>query len=394
MLLDRYLLKKFFVPFLYCLVGFVSIWLVWDFSNNVPDFLQGHASFGTIAKFYATQIPQVIVLSIPVGILLALLYSLTQMSRSNEIISMLCCGRSLYRIFLPLIAVGLFLVGVVTYFNYEQAPQAEAIKNRMKDEMKHGVASTQLIKNHLFRNRVDNRTWYLQSLNVSNESAEEVQIIQQDQDGNIIEKWYADHAQYDPSSKAWTFHHLDHVLVDPSGNILKIDSSEESTVSDWSESPWRIASSVMNPDQLGVPELQKYLHYNSDFPKARLAPFRTHFDYRWALPWSCFIVIFLAGPLGIIYSRRGILSGVGLAVGLFAALLFLNNFFLALGKGGRCYPWIAAWGPNIIFLGIGLYLLWIKATGRELPNFIFLTNKLIKISKEKFKNLQAANQDF
>ncbi|MFI0348274.1 MAG: LptF/LptG family permease [Chthoniobacterales bacterium] len=379
LLLDQYVLKKFLSPFLYSVIGFIAIWFVWDLSTNAPDFVQGHISLAMLVTFYASQIPQVIVLSIPVGALLALLYSLTQMSRHNEIISMLCAGRSLYRIFLPFFFVGLFLVGILTYFNYEQAPQADAIKNQIKDELKYGPAKVHLIKNHLFRNRVDNRTWYLQALNVKNQSADEIQIIQQDAMGNIIEKWYADSASFDPVAKAWIFHHLDHVLVDPSGNISKIDFSEEQTISDWSETPWRIASSVMNPDVLSVPELKTYLQYNSDFPKIRLAPFVTHLNYRWALPWTCFIVIFLAGPLGVIYSRRSILSGVGLAVGLFAALLFSSNLFLALGKGARCYPWIAAWGPNIIFMVIGIFLLWIKSTGRELPNF----SLLIRGSKKK-----------
>jgi LPS export ABC transporter permease LptG len=369
LLLDQYVLKKFAIPFLYCIVGFIAIWLVWNLSTNLPDFVQGHASFSTLIYFYSTQIPNVIVQSIPVGTLLALLYSMTQMSRSNEIISMLCSGRSLYRIFLPFFLVGLFLVIISSYFNYEKAPQAEAIKNQLMDEIKNGKKINKLIQNHLFRNRLDNRTWYLQSLDLKNQSAHQLQIIQQDKEGNITEKWYAVDASFNPSTHTWTFVQLHHVIVNPNGNILTFDFSQQQEKNDWSESPWRIASSSMNPDLLGVPELKTYLHNNSDFTKARLAPFLTHLDYRWALPWMCFIVILLAAPLGVIYSRRSILSGVAIAVSLFAALLFSSNLFLALGKGNRCSAWIAAWGPNIVFAGIGIYLIWIKATGRELPKF-------------------------
>lgn len=366
-ILDLYVLKKFLIPFFYSIVGFVAIWFVWDLSSNAPDFIQGHISFGMLLRFYLTQIPEVMVLSIPVAILLALLYSFTQMSRHNEIISMLCSGRSLYRIFLPFVFVGLLLVGLVTYFNYQQAPQAKAIKDQLKDEIKTGMKRTKLLNNHLFRNRVDNRTWYLQSLDVAHQRAHQLQIIQQDGNGNIVEKWYVVDASYDPATHTWHFSNVNHVVVDPAGNIVSFDFSEQRDVSDWSESPWRIGSSAMDPNVLGVPELKEYLAHNSDFPKVRLAPFITHLYYRWSLPWTCLIVIFIAVPLGVIYSRRSILGGITLAVGLFAALLFSDNLFLALGKGSRCFPWIAAWGPNFIFLGIGCYLLWIKATGRELP---------------------------
>jgi lipopolysaccharide export LptBFGC system permease protein LptF len=86
-----------------------------------------------------------------------------------------------------------------------------------------------------------------------------------------------------------------------------------------------------------------------------------------ALPWVCLVVIFIAGPMGVIIGRRGIMGGVGTAIGLFAALLFSSSLFLALGKGDRIPAWIAAWGPILIFLAIGLYLFWVKAAGREYP---------------------------
>jgi len=123
-ILDRYLLNKFLIPFLYGVSGFISVWLVWDLSVNLPDFLSGHATFALVARYYLLQIPSVIVLSVPVGLLLALLYTLTQMSRRNEIISMLCAGMSLYRIFIPLVIVGLVMTGVLATLNYRLAPQS------------------------------------------------------------------------------------------------------------------------------------------------------------------------------------------------------------------------------------------------------------------------------
>jgi lipopolysaccharide export LptBFGC system permease protein LptF len=125
----------------------------------------------------------------------------------------------------------------------------------------------------------------------------------------------------------------------------------------------------MNAEFLSLPELSDYLRYNAEFPRTRLAPFLTHWYYRQALPWVCLVVIFLAGPLGIVTGRQGIMGGVGTAILLFAGLLFSSSLFLALGTGDRIPAWIAGWGPNLVFLVIGLYLFWIKASGRELPKF-------------------------
>jgi lipopolysaccharide export system permease protein len=100
-----------------------------------------------------------------------------------------------------------------------------------------------------------------------------------------------------------------------------------------------------------------------------LAPFRTHFQYRIALPWTCLVVVCIAAPLGIGYSRRGVLASVASAVILVFSMNFLTHLFLALGEGDRISALVAAWMPNLIFTIIGMYLLYLRATNREAPRF-------------------------
>jgi lipopolysaccharide export LptBFGC system permease protein LptF len=123
----------------------------------------------------------------------------------------------------------------------------------------------------------------------------------------------------------------------------------------------------MKADYLSVPELSDYLKYNSDFPEKRLAPYWTHMHYRWALPTVCFLVVFVAAPCGIVYSRRGVLGGVALAITLFFSLVLASSLFIALGKGSRVSPFVAAWGPMIAFFVAGIYLLWMRSTNRDFP---------------------------
>src|SRR5882672_10225943 len=97
-LLDRYLLRNFLEPFFLCFFGFLAIWLVFDLGDNGQDFIDAHASFKQIGIYYFTQLPQIIMVSLPVGLLLALIFCLSRMSRTNELISMLTAGRSVGRI--------------------------------------------------------------------------------------------------------------------------------------------------------------------------------------------------------------------------------------------------------------------------------------------------------
>lgn len=369
MILDRYILKKFLMPFFYCIIGFVAIWFIFDFSDNLPDFLQGKATFLTIVEYYKSQIPAILVLSLPAGTILALLYSLTMMSRSNEIISMLTAGRSVVRVLFPLFFVGLFLVAVIAYFNWSSAPHADRIKKQMLNDIKSGSAtSANRLFAHMFRNREDRRLWFIRRLLPERveEQVQGLQIIQQNAVNDVTKEWFAEGASYDPAKKVWILIDARYVELDPRGNILKSVDSKSIVIEQWRETPWRIASSVMNPDYLSVPELRDYLIYNKDFPERRLAPYRTHLAYRYALPWQAMIAIILAGPLGIVYSRRGILAGVAAAIGLFFSLIFVDKVFIALGKGNHVSPVMAAWLPLLIYCLLGSWLLWMRSTNRDI----------------------------
>lgn len=366
-ILDRYVLEKFLLPFTYCFLGFIGIWFIFDLSDNLPDFLQGRASLGMLLAYYGSQIPEIVVICLPIGTLLALLYSLTAMSRSNEIISMLGAGVSVYRILAPLLVVGLVLTAATAFFNFEAAPHAQAAKKQMIRDIRRGEKRVQGIGGHMFRNRQDLRTWFMRGMQVGRNRVLDVQIIQQNVDGDILQQWYAREARFDPTSASWKLSNAKYVEMNPAGDITRSELSQDLVITGWSETPWRISSSVMNPDFLSVAELNDYLRFNADFPEKRLAAYRTHLYYRYALPWVCVVVILLAAPMGIVYSRRGILGGVAVAIGLFFSLVFLSSLFIALGKGGRVPPVVAAWGPIVFFFFIGLGLLWFRSTNRDLP---------------------------
>jgi len=366
-ILDRYVLKKFLVPFAYCFFGFVGIWFIFDLADNIGDFIKGQPSFSVLLGYYATQVPEIIVIALPLATLLALLYALAAMSRANEIISMLGAGRSVIRILAPLFCAGVILSIINAYFNYESAPKASGVKKIIISEINDGKKKDRTIRGNLFINREDNRFWFVSKLSIEKNKLTDIQVVQQDSDGKIIEQWYANEAIFEPDNGIWFFNNARHVIVDQNGDIATNELHDSMVIDKFNETIWRISSSTLKADFLSVPELREYLKFNSDYPENRLAPYRMHLHYRWATPTVCFLVVLVAAPCGIIYSRRGMLGGVALAIGLFFALVFLSNLFLALGKGSRVSPFVAAWGPMIAFFAAGIYLLWMRSTNRDLP---------------------------
>ncbi|MGI8432564.1 MAG: LptF/LptG family permease [Chthoniobacterales bacterium] len=368
-LLDRYIIRSFLQPYAYCILGFLSIWLIFDLSDNSSQIFDQRTSFGAVANFYAGQIPQVLVILLPVSLLLALLFSLGRMSRANEIVSMLTAGVSVPRVALPLLLIGLLTTAATFALNYSLAAHAERARKAFFDEINRSGQPERQITGQVFRNRTDDRTWFIARFKPGANEFDGVQIVQQDEDQNIIRNYLASRAVYDPAEKSWNLRQGKVVNYDKVGNITDERIVGALKIEGWSETPYRLSSANVRPEFLGIGELDDYLRFNSDFPEQLLAPFRTQLQYRWALPWTCFVVAIMATALGIGFSRRGILSSVAAAILLVFSMNFLTHLFLALGEGDRVSPLVAAWTPNILFLLIGLYLLRLRATNRDAPSF-------------------------
>ena len=375
-LLDRYVIRNFVQVYFYCIAGFISIWLIFDVSDNISSFIDNHIAVSLVVRYYATQIPQVLIILLPVALLLSLLFALGRMSRANEIVSMLTAGVSLPRVLLPLICIGLLTVAVTMALNYSLAPHAELARKSFLSEAQSRPARN--IQGQVFRNRTDLRTWFIQNFRLGDNMFNNVQVLQQDANDNIVMSYVAGRAFYRPETKTWDLDNVRLAYYDAAGNITKEEFRPALTIEHWSETPFRLSSANVQAESLSVPELSEYLHFNADFPPTLLAPFRTHFQYRLALPWTCLVVVCIAAPLGIGYSRRGILSSVAAAVILVFSNNFLVHLFLALGEGDRVPAWIAAWTPNILFASIGLYLLYLRASNREALSFnLFAARRIV-----------------
>ena len=371
--LDRYVTFFFLQAYIYCIAGFLSIWFIFDVSDNISTFLDERFSRTLILKYYLSQFPQILVVLLPVALLLALLFSLGRMSRSNEIVSMLTAGVSLPRILAPLLCIALLTTAASTALNYSLAPHGEFAHKRLLEEPNSRRQVVGLTA-QIFRNRTDNRTWFIQQFFPGETKFNNLHIVQQDANDHITRAYVVTTAFYHEENHTWEFQGAKIIHYDQIGNILDTEYhvGEPLIISDWSETPFRLSSANVRAEHLSVPELRDYLQFNSDFPYTLLAPFATHLQYRIALPWTCAVVALIAGSLGIGYSRRGILSSVAAAVLLVFAMNFVMHLFLALGEGARVSTWVAAWTPNIAFGAIGLILLYYRATNREPPRFGFV----------------------
>lgn len=101
-----------------------------DLLDNLKDFQEAEAPMGRVLLFYLGVLPFIFVSVMPASLLLSVLYTLTRMSRANEIIAMLGAGRSVLQVLGPLLVVSAAVSVLSMSANYHWAPRAEGKKKR------------------------------------------------------------------------------------------------------------------------------------------------------------------------------------------------------------------------------------------------------------------------
>jgi LPS export ABC transporter permease LptG len=385
-LLDKYVLKTFLVPFCICFFGLIALFIIFDLRDNARDFIEANFSGRQIARFYLIQIPKLVVEVIDISLLLAVLYSLSRMSRYKEIISMLGAGRSVGRILLPLFCVGFYSTLVMMACNYQWAPEADRKKSDMlrlaeeADPQRKARKAKAGGERVAYMNRADRRFWFLNEVPIDlseNNKIDQIEIHQHDEQGRLIWSLYAKNAIWQGRTPpVWIFYNVREMTYPNSEDISPGISYDHRLPrlpkEGWAETPWRLLSeSAKLPAQfLSVPQLASYLKTNREFPEGRLASYRTWWHDRLARPLRCVVVILFAAPLGIVYSRRGLMGSVASSVILYVAMYFLTSIFIRMGETSKLPAMMAAWSVNILFGGVGALLLWQRSKNREFAQLL------------------------
>lgn len=395
--LDRYTLRSFLAPLVFCFIAFSSLWIIMDLLDNLKDFQEAKTSLGRVLLFYLSALPFIFVSVMPASLLLAVLYSLTKMSRANEIVAMHSAGRSVAQVLRPIfmIVVGISLMSLAA--NYYWAPRAEGNRKAVVRALGARQEDSIMASALMYRDPLSRRVWFVSSFPFSLRGGRErlrgVQVQEEAPDGKLTRAIHADSATWWQGG-VWRFFDGKEVLYRDGQPVEIKPFPQDATgrrvldVRQYPETPWGMVSFALQPDFMGVPELVSYLEAHPKDTQEKLAPFYTHLYHRFALPWQSLALALVAAPLGIAYSRRGSVGGIAGSIFIFFGVLFLNNLFLNLGKGGHLPPGFSPWVPHLIFGTLGFVLLHYRSQNKDFPKLSL--NRLFNRKARAARALAAA----
>ena len=366
--LPRYVARQFLSILGITFGALTMIWLLLDFQDNLDEIKASNDIVGTTTRLYAARMPDLIVTLLPYSLLLAVLFSLGRLSNSREIVAMTQTGRSLPRLTAPFLLTGILGAVLCAGLNYQWAPRANAEEKIILDQAR-GLNETaaEAVK---FKNPRAPRLWMVGSFPPDFQKGaplERVRVVIQNDDRTLKRIIVARTATWDPATGAWSFADARvRKITKGQPPVYLQDLPNPYVVKTWRETPAEIIRPGLPPNQLGIPALSGWLRARASESLESKLNYLTQWHNRFAQPFNCVIVVLLAIPLGVVFSRRGTSGGVALAVFLAAGMLFLSNISLSLGDAGYLSPALAAWLPNLVFGALALYLFHRRTSGQPI----------------------------
>jgi lipopolysaccharide export system permease protein len=367
-LLDRYCLRELLIPLGYCLGGFLVFWISFELLGELDDLQRAQLRVAEVVQYYLVRLPEMLVTILPVALLLALLYALTNHARHQELTAMRAAGLSLWRVGRPYLAVGAFFGGALFGLNELAVPDgaeaAQAILTRhqmpaadaLGPEWRRGLA---------FHNERDQRIWNIGAYNRMSGEMLSPTVEWRLPDGGR-RRLGADRAAY--TNGTWVFYGAKELRYAPEGGLPAYKGeTNELALAEFGETPAQIASEIkfvelaprhaIKRASLSLREILDYERLHPALHPRDRAKLRTQFQGRLAEPWKCLVVVLIAMPFGASSGGRNVFVGVASSIFIGFAYFILWSLSFALGTGGYVPPWVAAWGPNALFALAGIALL-------------------------------------
>jgi lipopolysaccharide export system permease protein len=307
------------------------------------------------------------------GLLLALLYALTNHSRHHEITAIRAAGVSLWRLCLPYLAVGFIGSALLFALNELWVPdsvdRAEKIMNRRAPAAP-GAPGPDEVRNLTFANSSAGRSWQIGLYRVKTAEMLSPQVIWNQPDGSRL--WYAAQRAL-RTNGVWTFYNvrIHRETAQTNSMLIPVLQTNILAMPQFSETPEQIRSEIklaknitgLKAKKADIPisEILIYKRLHPDLSRAEEDWLRTKLHGRLAAPWACLVVVLIAVPFGAASGRRNVYVGVASSILICLVYHVMQQVGFLAGTAGWVPAWLAGWFPNLAF---GLAGLWMTARVR------------------------------
>jgi lipopolysaccharide export system permease protein len=379
--LYRYLLKELFPSFILGLVGFTFVLLTGRILQLIELFVNKGIALSYLLRLVYYLIPSFLVLTIPMATLLSVLLTFNRLSSDNEVTALKASGVSLYQMTPPVAILAAVSFAATTLLSLYSLPQANHASRSLLFQM----ASTKAhagVKERVFNDDFEGLVLYVEKigpdpaewqnvfLSDSRNPAETVSILAPQ--GTVLS---------DPQNMTVTLRLKNgaiHRLGNKPDSYQKIDFDRYDLRLDlkaaWRDRP----EDKKHPADMSLPELARTIRLLRA-QNADTRPQWVKVHEKFSIPFACLVFGLIAVPLGVQTraTRAGKSTGFAWSIGVLLIYYLCTNTGTSLAERGAVTLELGMWVPNLLFLGLGFYLL-VKAAQESPVFFLVWLNRLVE----------------
>ena len=348
MIINRYLQRSIYAGTLLALLVLVSLNLFFVFVRELED-LQGSYGFLQVVEHLALLAPARIVEFLPLAVLLGCILSLGALAGNSEIIAMQASGISLPRllgsVLQAALAFALISFALSEWVVPDSSTSARALKNQAQEE-----AAALRSREGLWI-KDESRVVHISEL-LPNGFALGIEIFELDPAGKLTSTMRAVSAV--PAENGWELQQVETSTITPH----RADSRRyDSLRYQGSVSHELLQVLTIKPSRMSRANLYAYLEF-LDENRLDAKAERLIFWQKLFAPFTIFVMCLLAFPF-VLGAQRQTGTGYRLLIGILLGLSFVvvDRLLTQLGAQFEFNAVLIALVPNVLFLGLALYLL-------------------------------------
>jgi LPS export ABC transporter permease LptG/LPS export ABC transporter permease LptF len=370
-ILSRYIFRELLPPTLLGFGFYTFIILMRDLFDFAEIIIKRSLPFSTVLELLALSLPNIIVLTIPMALLVGILVAVGRLSADSEIIAMQASGQSPLAIYRPVFffSVAVFLLNfflmtwVLPAGNAAlQQRRVELFTSAIEKEVQPRVFFNDNSQRVIYVNDIDSGTGRWQGIFLAESSGGQQRIVVA-QTGELLTT--------EGTRQVWLNLDRAQTHVISTGRSDRYDlnrnASQRILLIDPSSIPVEPKSRAKSLKELGLRPLWTKLQdarTRGDALDQRFIKVELHL--RFAIPFACIAFGIIGLPLGITNRRGGKSSGFSLSIGIILLYYILLSTGEDFARSGKVPPFVGMWLANALLAGSGLWLMG-KSSGSRRP---------------------------
>jgi lipopolysaccharide export system permease protein len=360
-IINRYIFREIALPFVIILFVLTFVLLMGKILQIMDLMVNKGIRVLDIGHLIALIMPNFMLFTIPIALLVSILIAMGRLSADNEITVLKASGVSLLQLFYPVAVASLLAFACAMVIGYFLVPQSNFATKRLLFELASQNAGIG-IKEKVFNADFKGLLLYADTVPADGESMENVIIsdsrVLGEQNTILAKKAFL---VADPKLMIVKLRLEDgsiHTVGKDLKNYRKVDFKSYDINLDLSSTMSSFTDEAKSSTEMTLSELLERMK-KPDLAQAAMRELAIEVHKKFSIPLSCLFFGLLAMPLGITHHRA--VKSRGFAVGLIIVAVYylLRIGGEALVENGRMDPALGVWAPNVLFALLGVLLFYL-----------------------------------